>query len=126
MLKLSKDDIKKLNPSKKELRVIARERGVKNYKNLSKSELIREMNKLKPAKGPKTVIFEKYKGDDLELKRKDIKKIFRLKKEKKILMGKKKDVLKRLDLKKITNKILEIKKIVKSLLLNKKEKIKQN
>ena len=32
MLKLSKDDIKKLNPSKKELRVIARERGVKNYK----------------------------------------------------------------------------------------------
>ena len=37
-------------------------------------------------------------------------------------MGKKKDVLKRLDPKKESKKILEIKKIVNSLLLNKKEK----
>ena len=38
MLKLPIDELKKLNPLKKELRVISRERGVKNYENLSKKE----------------------------------------------------------------------------------------
>ena len=42
-----------LDLSKKELKVIARERGVKNYENLSKSRLIKEINKLKPSKGQK-------------------------------------------------------------------------
>ena len=53
MLKSSGDEIKKLRLSKKELKVIARERGVKNYKNISKSRLIKEINKLKPSKGLK-------------------------------------------------------------------------
>ena len=50
MLRLSTGELKKFNPLKKELiaRVIARKRGVKNYKNLStKSRLIKEINKLK-------------------------------------------------------------------------------
>ena len=47
--------------------------------------------------------FEKYKGDGLELKGKDIRKSSRLKKEKKDILSKKK-VLKRLDLKKIIKK----------------------
>ena len=51
MLKLSIDKLKKLNPLKKELRVIARERGVKYYENLSKKGLIEEINKLKPSEG---------------------------------------------------------------------------
>ena len=62
MLKSSRnesDEIKKLNLSKKELKVIARERGVKNYENLSKIKLIREINKLKPSKGPKKIISSK-------------------------------------------------------------------
>ena len=41
MLKSSGSGIKKLDLSKKELKVTARERGVKNYENLSKSRLIR-------------------------------------------------------------------------------------
>ena len=53
MLKSSGDEIKKLRLSKKELKVIARERGVKNYKNISKSRLIKEISKLKPSKGLK-------------------------------------------------------------------------
>ena len=60
MLKSSRnesDEIKKLNFSKKELKVIAREIGVKNYKNLSKIKLIREINKIKPSKGPKKSFF---------------------------------------------------------------------
>ena len=47
---LKSDEIKKLNLSKKELRLTARERGVKNYENISKSRLIKEINKLKPSK----------------------------------------------------------------------------
>ena len=34
MLKLTIDELNHLNPLKKELRVIARKRGVENYKNL--------------------------------------------------------------------------------------------
>ena len=41
---------KSLMLSKKELRVIARKRGVKNYENLPKSRLIKEMNGLKPSR----------------------------------------------------------------------------
>ena len=52
----SSDNIRKLNLSKKELRVIAREKGVKNYEHLSKSVLIKEINKLKPSKGPKKIV----------------------------------------------------------------------
>ena len=47
---LKSDEIKKLNLSKKELRLTARERGVKNYENISKSRLIKEINKLKTSK----------------------------------------------------------------------------
>ena len=39
---------KSLILSNKELKVIARRRGVKNYENLSKSRLIKEINRLKP------------------------------------------------------------------------------
>ena len=76
------DDIKMPKSSrrlvlpKKILKVIARERGVKNYENLSKSELIKEINKLKPAKAPKKTGSEKILSDGYakkdELKRKDI------------------------------------------------------
>ena len=44
---------------KKVLKVIARERSVKNYENLSKSELIKEINKLEPEKEPKKTSFGK-------------------------------------------------------------------
>ena len=44
---------KSLILSKKELRVIARKRGVKNYENLPKSRLIKEINGLKPSRGSK-------------------------------------------------------------------------
>ena len=53
MFKSSRSEIKKLKLSKEELRVIAREKGVKNYENISKSRLIKEINKLKPSKGLK-------------------------------------------------------------------------
>ena len=69
---------------KRILKVIARERGVKNYENLTKSELIKEANKLKPSKRNdfERIVFEEYPKKD-ELKRKDIRKSFRVKKEKK-------------------------------------------
>ena len=47
---------RKFNFPKKVLKRIAVERGVKNFENLSKSELIKEINKLEPAKGPKKKI----------------------------------------------------------------------
>ena len=53
MLKSSRDETYSLDLSKKELKIIARERGVKNYENLSKNRLIKEINKLKSSKGPK-------------------------------------------------------------------------
>ena len=53
MLKSSRDEKYSLDLSKKKLKIIARERGVKNYENLSKSRLIKEINKLKSSKGQK-------------------------------------------------------------------------
>ena len=61
-------------------------------------------------------------GNDLELKRKDIRKLYRIKKEKKDIFGKKRGIEK-IRAKKDNKKIGEIKGIVKSLLLSKKEKI---
>ena len=43
MLKSSRDALRKLNLSKKEGRIIARERGVKNYESISKSRLIKKL-----------------------------------------------------------------------------------
>ena len=76
---------------------------VKNYENLTVSELIKEINRLEPIKKSKKIAFEKYKGDDIELKRRDIRKSFRLKKENKDIIGKK-EVLRKLDKKKIIKK----------------------
>ena len=56
---LKSDEIKKLDLSKEELRLTARERGVKKYENISKIRLIKEINKLKPLKGlkkPKKIV----------------------------------------------------------------------
>ena len=56
---LQSNEIKKLNLSKEEQKLIARERGVKKYENISKSRLIKEINKLKPSKRlkkPKKII----------------------------------------------------------------------
>ena len=125
------DDIRMLKSSrrlvlpKRILKVIARERGVKNYENLTKSELIKEANKLKPLKKNdfESIVFEKYLKKD-ELNRKDITKSFSLKKENKDIIGKKRRVEK-IRPKTESKKILEIKKIVNSLSLNKKEKVKQ-
>ena len=60
-----------------------------------------------------------------ELKRKDIRKSFRLKKENKDIIGKEKRHVEEIRPKKESKKILEIKKDVNSLLLSKKEKIKK-
>ena len=104
---------------KRILKVIARERGVKNYENLSKSELIKEISKLKPAKEPNNIVFEKYAKKDA-LKRKEIRKSFRVKKGSKYITGKEKRRVDKIRTKKESKKLLEIKKIVNSLLLNKK------
>ena len=69
------DEIKKLNLSKKEIKLIARERGVKNYKNISKSRLIKEINKLKRSKGLRKIGSKKYikrKIKDLLRKKKEV------------------------------------------------------
>ena len=76
-IRMSKSSRRLVLP-KRILKVIARERGFKNYENLPKSELIKKINKLKPAKGPKKITLEKYKSDDPELKRKDLRKCFRV------------------------------------------------
>ena len=68
--------------------------------------------------------FQKYKGDDLELQGKDIRKCFRLKKEKTDILGKKRGIEK-IRPKKDNKKIVKIKYIVKSPLLNKGEKIRK-
>ena len=123
-IRMSKSSRRLVLP-KRILKVIARERGVKNYENLTKSELIKEANKLKPLKKNdfESIVFEKYLKKD-ELKRKDIRKSFRLKKENKDITGKRR-CIEKIKTKKESKKILEIKKIVSSLSLNKKEKIKQ-
>ena len=55
------DGMKELNLSKKELRIIPRGRGAKNYENLSKSRLIKKINKSKPSIGSKKDIIRKEK-----------------------------------------------------------------
>ena len=44
------DKIKELGLTMQELKVIARKRGVKNYENLSRIELVKEIDKLEPEK----------------------------------------------------------------------------
>ena len=80
-------------------------------------------SKKEPVKISKKIKFKKYKGDNLELKGKHIRKSFRLKKEKKDILGKKRGIEK-IRSKKDNKKIAEIKDIVKSALLIKREKIK--
>ena len=77
-------------------------------------DLNQKKSKKEPVKISKKIKFEKYKGDDSELKGKDIRKSFRLKRKRR-MFSVKKEVLKRL---------AEIKDIVKSPLLNYREKIK--
>ena len=104
MFKLLRDEIGRLNLTKKELKVITRERGVKDYENHSKSRLIKEINKLKPSEGPKKTGFEKILSEGYA----------------------KKDELKRKEKKKRSVEFKHnIKKIVNSLLLSEKEKIKK-
>ena len=53
MVKSSKNEfnkIKELGLTMKELKVIARLRGVKNYENLSRIRLVEEIDKLEPSK----------------------------------------------------------------------------
>ena len=52
--------------------------------------MVEEIDKLEPAKASKKKKMEKYKGDDLELKRKVIRKSFGIKKEIEDIIGKKK------------------------------------
>ena len=106
MLK-SGDETKKLNLLKKELRAIARLRGVKNYENLSKSRLIEEIRKLKPSEGFEKIVFEKYPRKD-ELRRKDIRKRFRVEKESKDIIGKEKRRAEKIKPKKESKKILGV------------------
>ena len=74
-IRMSKSSRRLVLP-KRILKVIARERGVKNYENLTKSELIKEANKLKPLKKNdfESIIFEKYLKKD-ELKEKILEKV---------------------------------------------------
>ena len=106
-IRMSKSSRRLVLP-KRILKVIARERGVKNYENLPKSELIKEINKLKPAKGPKKITFEKYNSDDPELKRKDLRKCFRVEKENKDIVWKEKRRVEKIRPKKEGKKILGI------------------
>ena len=53
MLRSSRNEsnkIKELGLTMKEVKVIARKRGVKNYENLSRLRLVEEIDKLKPSK----------------------------------------------------------------------------
>ena len=77
-----------------------------------KSELIKEANRLKPLKKNdfESIVFEKYLKKD-ELKRKNIRKSFRLKTENKDIIGKKRRAEK-IRPNKESKKILEIKKLL--------------
>ena len=103
--------MRRLDLTEDELRVIAMLRGVKNYENLSKSSLIKEINKIKLSEEPKKTTFKKHP-------KKVIKKSFR----------RKKDIIKKergsieFKLRKEGKKLLEIKKNIKNLLLSRKEK----
>ena len=46
-----------LNLLKSKLRLIAKERGVRSYKSMSKDELINAINTLKPAKNSRKGVF---------------------------------------------------------------------
>ena len=124
-IRISKSSRRLVLP-KRILKVIARERGVKNYENLAKRELIKEANILKPSKKDdfERLVFEEYPKKD-ELKRKDIRKSFRVKKEKKDIIGKEKRHVEKIRPKKEIKKSFEIKKFINSLSLNKRDKIKQ-
>ena len=64
---------RKLILPKRILKEIAEYEGTKNYENLSKKRL-EEINKLDPIEKQKETKFKKYKGDNLEIKGKDIRK----------------------------------------------------
>ena len=116
------EEIDKLEASKElKKKKIASSLLLKGKQN---TELKPKKSKREPVKISKKIKFEKYKGDDLELKGKDIRKSFRLKKENKDILGKKRVIIK-IRPKKDNKKIAEIKDIVKSLLLNKREKVKK-
>ena len=51
---------RKLILPKRILKQIAEYRGIKNYENLSKKDLIEEINKLDPIKEQNKIKFEKY------------------------------------------------------------------
>ena len=70
---IKSDVIRRLDLKENELRVISMLRGVKNYENLSKSCLIKEINKIKISEEPKKTAFKKHR-------KKNIRKCFRLKK----------------------------------------------
>ena len=61
---IESDAIRKLNLLEDELRVIAMLRGVKSYENLTKSSLIKEINKIKLSEQPKKIIFKKHPKKD--------------------------------------------------------------
>ena len=114
MLKLSiieSDAIRRLNLTEDELSVIAMLRSVKNYENLSKSSLIKAINKLKLPEEQKKIAFKKYP-------KKDTRKSFRLKKD--IIKKERGNV--EFKLRKEGKKSLEIIKSIKNLLLSRKEK----
>ena len=57
---IESDAIRKLNLTEDELRVITMLSGVKNYENLSKSSLIKEINEIKLSEEPKKIVFKKH------------------------------------------------------------------
>ena len=124
-IKLVKE-IDKLEPPKEsKKKKITSSLLLKGKKNIGfKPKKKKKKSKKEPVKISKKIKFEKYKGDDVELKGKDIRKSFRLKKEKKDILGKKRGIEK-FRSKKGNKKIAEIKDILKSPLLNKREKIKK-
>ena len=84
------DKIKELELTMEELKSITKKIGIKNYENLSKIELVKEINKLEPPKKSKrkkitsSLLLKGKKELDLNLK-KESKTIF-----KKIILSKKK------------------------------------
>ena len=110
------EEIDKLEPSKElKKKKIVSSLLLKGKNNIgfkpkkSKNESVKISKKIK---------FEKYKGNDLELKGKDIRKSFSV-------FSRLKRGIEKIRPKKDNKKIAEIKEIVKSLLLNKREKIKK-
>ena len=104
---------RKLILPKRILKEIAEYGGTKNYENLSKKRL-EEINKLDPIEKQKETKFKKYKGDNLEIKGKDIRKSLKKKFEKKKsdILGKKRGIEK-IRSKRDNKKISQIKDIVK-------------